>query len=161
MISHVPAPYADMRRIIDYLKMTPEDVFIDLGCGKGRALFVAASENLKKAIGVELDERLLAVAGQNLQNAKTLNCPVEIVAHDAATYNIDLGTVFFFYNPFGHNTMAKVLDNIKFSLEKSPRRAHTVYYCPQYRYLFDEAPWLEFETELNNGRTVIWRNKKP
>ena len=47
---------------MNYLKLDANDVFVDLGCGKGRAVFLAAAQKLKKVIGVELRKELADIA---------------------------------------------------------------------------------------------------
>ena len=42
-------------------------VFVDLGCGKGRALILAAACSFKAVIGVEYDQKLSQIADMNLR----------------------------------------------------------------------------------------------
>jgi hypothetical protein len=48
-----PVRYSVLPVVLQYV--APQDVFVDLGCGKGRALcYVSSRCHLKKAIGVEI-----------------------------------------------------------------------------------------------------------
>ena len=162
MSSYIPTPYDKIELLIKYLKLTPDDVLIDLGCGKGRFVLLAAVEKLKKVIGVELNKELIDTARNNLRTVRLeLHAPVEFVHADIATFDAREGTIFFMYNPCGYRTTAKVTDNIRASLLAHPRRIRIVYYNPEYRYLFDEAPWLELETDIDNDDIGIWHNKLP
>ncbi|MFH1354607.1 MAG: hypothetical protein ABIH19_00450, partial [Candidatus Omnitrophota bacterium] len=48
MVAYSPSPYGRLEKMITYLKLTPDDVFVDLGCGKGRVVFFVALKRLKK-----------------------------------------------------------------------------------------------------------------
>lgn len=157
---YAPISYEEMDGILAYLDPREDDIFVDLGCGMGRAVLLAASRRLKKSVGVELKEALIAAALDNLSGARGLMSPVELIHTDAATFDIKEGTIFFLYNPFGHKTTSKVADNIRRFSETAPKPVRIVYYGPQYRHIFDEAPWLELEKELCGGTTAIWRSKK-
>lgn len=156
----IPIPYDKMDWLIKLIEMKRDDVFIDLGCGKGRAVLLAAMGRLKKAIGVDIDEKLIAIAEENLRSdSLKLNTPVEFINADIASYDMDSGTIFFMYNPCGHSTTAKSVANIRASLFANPRKIRIVCLSPGYRYLLDEADWLEIDTEMDKEDLVIWRNK--
>jgi len=156
---HRPTPYDKLRKILDYLKLRQDDVFVDIGCGKGRAIFFAATRKLKKIIGVELDERLIDIAKKNSEKARFNNTPIEIVHADAAVFDVKEGTVFFMFNPFGPNTVKRVIDNIKKSLTVNPRTIHIVYYNPEYKYLLDTEDWLVLDSRMDDEEISIWRNR--
>ena len=62
----VPVPM--IRKILNKLTITSEDIIVDLGSGDGRFLFVASEFNFKKIIGVELLEELFIKSSKNLNN---------------------------------------------------------------------------------------------
>jgi SAM-dependent methyltransferase len=81
--------------------------FVDLGCGKGRALILAHQAGFQKLIGVEFAPALAAVARNNLA---ALNISAEIVECDAANYVFpDENCVIFMYNPFGRQVLKKIV----------------------------------------------------
>lgn len=159
MILYMPIPYGKIQSILDYLRPGKEDVFIDFGSGKGRAVFMAAARGIRKAVGVELNKSLIADARENLRTVKGLASPVEFVNQDAATFEISEGTIFFLYNPFGYKTTAAVADNIKKFLSAGRKNGRIVYLIPQHRHIFDDSPWLELEKDLNNGEVLVWRSR--
>jgi len=156
-----PTPYYLLKKMLRYLNLNRDDVFIDLGCGKGRVVFLAATQKLKKAVGVELTRELADIALENLQNLKRNNTPVEIVHADTATYNIKDGTVFFMFNPFGAKTVAKVISNIKDSLLTNPRKIRIVYYSVAHRDILDNQDWLVPEGRISNTNIFVWHNRYP
>ena len=105
--------YGRLEKMIKYLKPTLNDVFVDLGCGRGRVVFFVAAHKLKKVIGVELDKELFDIAQNNLRNLKINRTPVSLVNIDAANFAVKEETIFYMFNPFGPETLEKVLQNIK------------------------------------------------
>src|SRR5262249_59289520 len=87
-----------LRRGLGYLDVGPDDVFVDLGSGKGRVLLMAAMHPFKRVIGVELSAKLNAIARTNVERAShRLRCKeVELVVADATEYELpdDVTVVF-------------------------------------------------------------------
>lgn len=156
-----PTPYFRLKMMVDYLKLNQEDVFIDFGCGRGRVTSFMATQKIKKVIGVELTKELADIARKNYDKLKLKNTPVEIIQADAATVNIQNGTVFFIFNPFGWMTLEKVVNNIKSSLITNPRKIRIAYYDPRCRNLLDNQDWLIPEEEIDNTDIYTWCNKYP
>src|SRR5689334_19465270 len=70
--------YSAINRILDELSLTPDDVFIDIGCGKGRVVCCAARRGIKQVIGVDIDEELCATARSNAEHLAGRHSPVQI-----------------------------------------------------------------------------------
>lgn len=109
--------------------VVPRSTFIDLGCGKGRALILAHEAGFRDLIGVEISPKL---AKATIRNLKKLNIAAEIVAADAGAYCFpDRPIVVFLYNPFGEPTMRKVTKHLR-----EHNRAYVIYVNPQHLSLF-------------------------
>jgi len=156
--SYAPTPYNKLEKMITYLNLNSEDVFIDLGSGKGRVVCFVAMEKLKRVIGIELDKDLVAIAEDNIKNLKINVTPIEIFNLDVVDFNLGSGTVFFMHNPFGYKTVIKILNNIKNSLRDNYRNICIVYYIPMFRDLLDNQNWLKCEGEIDNTGIFVWRN---
>ena len=155
---YAPTRYDTLEKIIDRLNLRPDDVFVDIGCGKGRAVFVASFRKIKKAIGVDMDRDLIGSAQNNLRNIKAQHAPVEFICADAAGFDVREGTVFYLYNPFGDKTTKAVMENIRTSLVARPRRIRIALNGHVHRNVFDQQGWLEVETEIYKGNIVILHN---
>ena len=55
------APYF-IQKILELVKFDTSDIFVDLGCGKGRVLLIASKFNFKKIIGIEFSPELYLIA---------------------------------------------------------------------------------------------------
>jgi len=157
-IAYQATPYDLIKKLIDYLKVTPDDVFIDFGCGKGRVVFSIARYKLKKVIGVELRKDLADIAMRNLRNLKSNKTLVEIINADAATFAVNDGTMFFMFNPFGQATLDSIVQNIKNSLVANPRSIRITYYGGANHNLLDKHGWLKYEGRINNMPVHFWHN---
>jgi SAM-dependent methyltransferase len=84
--------------------------FVDLGCGKGRALLVAAQFPFRSIFGVELSPELCEVA-----RANTASDPrIAIEQQDAATAHYPDGPlIVYLYHPFLRPVLRRVLANLE------------------------------------------------
>lgn len=109
----------------DYRRFT----FIDLGCGKGRPLLVAARSGFARVVGVEFARELAEIARRNLQRQGATQATV--VHGDAAEFAFPAGNlVVYLYNPFSDQVLRKVVAHLQadasgdcFVIYKSPRCA--------------------------------------
>lgn len=158
-VRYEPTPYYIIEAMLRNLRFGPEDVLIDIGCGKGRVIFSVATKKFKKIIGIEAREDILEVARQNLKNLKSNNTPLQIIKADAATFDMKEGTVFFMFNPFWGKTLIKVMENIKSSLLINPRDIRIVcYYLPNLN-MIEGCDWLTDEGRFEKDLLRIWSYK--
>jgi SAM-dependent methyltransferase len=103
--------------------------FIDYGCGKGRALLLATHYPFRSIIGIEISQRLVDVAVQNVSiYPKHTSQSVLVEQADALVWEPpNEPTLFYFYHPFEAELLARVLDRIRQSIEARPRKAYLVY----------------------------------
>lgn len=145
---YVPISYPSFKSVMKHIEIERgQDVFIDFGAGKGRAVVLASTFPFKRVIGVELVPELAAMARENLRRAsKRLRCQqVEIVTADAPEYSLpDDTTIIHFFNPFEGEILSRVAHNIKASLLKSPRRL-TIVWGREPR---------KFERVLSDGNSI-------
>lgn len=118
--------------------------FIDLGCGKGKVLLLAAEAPFARVVGVEFARELADMARANLaadRLADARRCPsVEVVWGDAAEYAFPGGPILIFmYNPFGATVMTRVLSNLKkLSIGREQRPILLLYVNPVHHALLTE-----------------------
>ena len=117
-------------RMLRTLKVGREDGFLELGCGKGQVVFLAARFPFGRVIGLDLSEDLISVARRNMDPGKhRFQCQhVELVVGDAADYAIpDDVTICYLYHPFPRPVMERVMAHLDASLAARPRRMHILY----------------------------------
>lgn len=125
------------RRIMRSLALPTDGTFVDVGCGRGRVLIMAAELGFQNVIGIEYSPELCRVARQNLVGAAR-GADIRVIEQDAALYSFERDqTVIYMFNPFGTEVMTEVLDRIDVSLEAAPRTMWLVYQYPEARHAIE------------------------
>lgn len=119
--------------------------FIDLGAGKGQALFLAADFPFRRIIGVELSPALCEIARRNCRTfrSRTQACTaIDIVCGDAADFRFpDEPLLVYLFNAFDDTVLRHVVDNLARSLEEHPRETYLVYHNPRHRDVIARLPF--------------------
>ncbi|MBU9888937.1 MAG: class I SAM-dependent methyltransferase [Candidatus Omnitrophica bacterium] len=155
-----PTPYGRLEKVMRFLKPDEKDVFVDLGCGKGRAVFLALTQKFKKVIGIESDRTTYDIAVRNAANfrGRKKAGSLELLHMDASDFDPSQGTVFFMFNPFGPKVLEKVLANIERSLKRNPRRIRLIYYIPRFLELVQKQTWLTRAGSVMNEACPVWEH---
>ena len=144
---YMPASYILMEKTFaEVNKFDHNKTFLDIGCGTGRALFVAAANGFTKISGIELYAPYCKLVEKYIisKQSEYPAATISVIGADAATYQIpDNIQTIFFYNPFDEYIMDKVLQHILASLKRSPRRLFVVYLSPIYKSRFLEYGFEE------------------
>ena len=124
--------------------------FVDLGCGKGRALLLASRYPFRAILGVELDPVLAATAQANLCafQAPWQQCHRLTALHGDATA-IDLPEsplLLYLYHPFLAPALKRVLRRLERSLRQRPRELWLVYINPEAAHVLRSFPLLREHT---------------
>jgi len=125
------------------IRVPSEYTFIDLGCGKGNVLLLAAQSGFRSIIGVEVDPVLASIARRNLErfaSGRHLASDPQVLESDAVQFEFPPSrSVLYLYNPFGEDTMRAVVQNLENSLARVPREIVVIYYGPVCKSVFDES----------------------
>lgn len=120
-----------LRKVLDSLKISPDDAVVDFGSGKGGALITLSQYPFSKITGVEISRDLAETSKNNLRKLGIESVDIKIV--DAAKFtDLDDYNFFYMFNPFPGNVLQRVMKNIEASLKKRPRRATIIYFNPEY-----------------------------
>lgn len=137
---YMPASYDMLELVFSALKDQQLQHFVDLGCGRGRAMAVAAHFGFTKITGIEFSEQLSDQATKNLSSTgkRIPGLQWNVINADVRSYNIpnDADCIFIF-NPFDEVVLTRVIHNIERSLRSNPRNIHVIYLTPHYRHIFD------------------------
>ncbi len=142
-----------LRRLFKKLSIPKYHSFIDIGCGKGRVLLVAAEYGFEKVKGIEFSPNLTEIANKNISKYKAQhnsNSFFDVINIDAADYKFsNIDNVFFLYNPFDEVILEKVLDNICESLKGNNRRVWMIYANAIHRELVEKTMKIVSAEEFN------------
>lgn len=145
---YMPVSYTLLQDIFNQLNPAAQAGihFLDIGCGKGRALCVAAHKGFKKVTGIDFAKDLCETAKENLHITKQKIPALEykIINNDAFYFEIpdDVDCIFLF-NPFDEFIMSGVVNNICNSLQNNPRKIKIIYINPLHKEQFLKAGFNE------------------
>lgn len=137
-VRYEPSGWRDLRRILRVDDVSTEDVFVDVGSGKGRVVLQAARYPFRRIVGVELSGRLTAIAAANIQASRTrLRCTdIELVTADIVDYELPAdSTVVYLYNPFRGPVFQSFVDELIASVDRHPRTVRVIYRTPMEQSL--------------------------
>jgi SAM-dependent methyltransferase len=108
--------------------------FVDLGCGKGKPLLVAATYAFRRLAGVDLSPACIDVARRNVARygpQRVDPACVELMVGDAEDYVFPPDPlVAYLYNPFPGAVLQRVIANLEASLRERPRPCAVIYVNP-------------------------------
>jgi SAM-dependent methyltransferase len=133
-VRYAASPWWVLRWLLPASAVRPSDVFVELGCGKGRVVLDAARRYpFRRVVGVELAPGLSDVARALVERERgRLRCrDVRIQTMDATEFRVpDDMTHAYLYNPFNGATFERVCANIVESLDRAPRTVRLMYLHP-------------------------------
>ena len=138
-------------RVADY-------TFVDLGCGKGRALLMASMYPFRAVRGIELNAKLVRVARRNLRKwtkgGRAVCADVQVICgdvlgpkHDPVLERVlDAGgpVVLFLFNSFAADVLAGLMQKLA-GAARTPRQTpiDLVYVHPEHDRLVAATPGIE------------------
>ena len=118
--------------------------FLDLGCGKGRALILAAEHPFHEVLGIELNPDLAAIARSNLEAARRNSdplAPIRLIEGDALASTLpDSPAVLFLFHPFEAPAMRRLLRLIEAQFSKRFGQLDVLYVNAEHAALLDRHP---------------------
>lgn len=147
--AYLPARAKNIRSTLRLLPIgdPAQYTFIDMGSGKGRAVFLAAELPFRKVLGVEHSAALHEAAVANLRrlrrSARTRE-RVELVLDDAANYEFPGGNlVLYMFNPFGPDIMSKMLNNLERAMREEKRHVAVLLLWPELPEMLASVPGMQ------------------
>ena len=154
-IRYEPTIALPFARLLRVARIPAQGTFVDVGCGKGRVLMLAAQYGFKHVTGVEYSPALCVTARQNLDTIRAtrgLQFVATIHAIDAVDYAFQpRDTVVFLFNPFDDTVLRRVLERLRTSLSTHPRPVWFIYHHPVWRSLVEESRLFEETTDYEFG----------
>lgn len=127
--SHQHSGGPKLTKVLRSMHIPKGSVALDLGVGMGIAA-LTLSHHFSVVIGVDLSPELIAIAKRNIAKMQVSN--IELHCADARTFTegVERVTHIYMFNPFPETVMSRVVENIKQSLARHPRRLIIIYKFP-------------------------------
>lgn len=145
-----PTDWFSLHYILKELPIKPASVFVDIGTGKGRPLFMAAQYPFSKIVGIEKAEALAVTARKNVDNFLKKQTPacsnIEVWNADATQVEFPPGVqVISTFNPFRGEIFSGFLKNLERYLRSASAPVFFVYQNP---LCHDQIVALPYAKEL-------------
>lgn len=135
-----------------FRKISDQRSIIDLGCGKGRVMMVAAHFGFTSLTGIDFAKEMCehAIINMKKKEKQFSNISWKVLNQNVEQYEINpADAVFFMFNPFNETVVKKILDKVDVSCKLFPRKIYFLYASPQYQ-----------NTLLNRGYAIVFQKKK-
>jgi SAM-dependent methyltransferase len=146
------ASYYILEKLFEKLYQNyPEYTLVDVGCGKGRAMFVAERKGFKQLYGFDIDPELIALAKSNITcyKWKQTGSTFQIEVKDALKAEIpQIPCIYYLFNPFSDKILMPFIQRIK-QETKSPFLV--VYLNPKFENCLKESG-LSLKETIYTGR---------
>jgi SAM-dependent methyltransferase len=162
-VRYEPSGWLDLRRVLRPSEVGPDDVFLDIGAGKGRVVLQAARYPFRRVLGVELSAVLCRIARANVAaRRKHLRCQdITIINADATRYRIpDDVSVVYLYNPFRGPVFEAAIERLVESLDHTPRLMRVIYRTPLEEDLLLKSGRFQLTREVRGLRPGLSWSKK-
>jgi SAM-dependent methyltransferase len=146
---YMPVSYHLLEEVLQAalnLPVKPGRHFLDIGCGKGRALCVAAHFGFTKITGIDFSKELADEAAANLKRTRQQfpGLQYQVYNNDAFYFEIpDDADCIFLFNPFDEVIMSGVVFNLLESLKRSQRTVTIIYVNSLHKEAFTMAGFTE------------------
>lgn len=137
----------------DFETIKPDDVIVDVGCGRGRVITYLLHKGIKsKIIGVEYDP----ITAKETANALKKYKNVEIREGDVLDNFPFEGTLFYMFNPFTEKVAVPFSENL-LKVER-PNQMRLLYYFPSCAAVFENNEKFDcapLSTKGNHKRDAL------
>ena len=158
-IRYEPTRALPLQRVLRAAHVPTDGSFVDLGCGKGRALMVAVLSGFAHVTGVDYSPALCRIAEHNLETLRRRTqrrFTASIMNADAADYTFDArDNVVYLFNPFDATVLAAVVAHLERSMAKHPRTVWIVYHNPVWRIVVEHSGAFTHVRDYTAGAGVF------
>jgi SAM-dependent methyltransferase len=135
-----------------FRKLSGNTSIVDLGCGKGRVMMVAAHFGFNRMTGIDFAKEVCEEAKANMAKKEKQFPGIswKVINQNVENYDITPDdSVFFMFNPFDYSVLKNFLRKLDISCDEFPRSTYFLYASPQHDRLL-----------LNNGFAIVYEKKK-
>jgi SAM-dependent methyltransferase len=142
---------AAMARWIEDITAAGQDVreftFVDIGCGKGRALMLASDHPFRRVLGIELSPSLVQQAHENLARwtARPHPCDfIQVIECDVLDFALPDGPLLLYlYHPFEAELFGQWVHFLAAQLATRVTPVYVLYLNPYHQEMLGALPFAE------------------
>lgn len=142
-----------LKKVLEQFSISEEDAILDIGCGKGKAMYLMSAFPFRKIRGYDLSGELVQIANQNFAKLGLKNC--EAFQADAVEFtDYDEFNYFYIFNSFPQNVFEIMMFHLLESLKRRPRKIRFIYLNPVcHDYIVAHTP---FQMICRKRRWLSW-----
>lgn len=157
IFDYMPSYKTTVAAPLRYLDQSDFDLmefsFVDIGCGKGKALIIANKFKFKEVIGYEINRQVYDVLCKNINKLNIRNS--QLIYDSINADKIQNKSIIYFYNPFSENMTNDFFKKI--SLDKNLKQLIIIYVNPQYTKVLNQYKWnIVYEKKVSTQNINIW-----
>lgn len=149
-------------KAVQQLGIAPQGLhLLDVGCGKGRVMVLAAEVGFARVTGIDLDPALCATAMDNIYRVKDRypNTKFDVVEADAVAFGVsDDVDVAYLFNPFDRDIVKQWLDNV---IQGRQRPLHIIYMHPVHKDVMTQAALHTLYDDPSGEFSIFIVRKRP
>lgn len=113
---------------MSHIRIPRDGVFVDVGCGKGKILLLAAEYGFERIIGLEISPQLCEIAQQNVdafRERRPNSASRTVVCTNILDYQFKGDeTDCFLYSPFDQTVTSSFMEMLRKSVDDNPGNLH-------------------------------------
>ncbi|MDO4261464.1 MAG: class I SAM-dependent methyltransferase [Eubacteriales bacterium] len=128
-------------KVLEHFPVKVEDSILDIGCGKGKAMYLMSRLPFGTIRGYDLSGRLVDIANDNFHRLGVGQChafqanAMEFDGYDDFNY-------FFIFNSFPQEVFEVMMGRLVESLKRKPRKCVFIYLHPVcHQYIVTQTPF--------------------
>lgn len=149
-----PSTISNLKSLLDKSCITEADKVLDIGCGKGKVMYVLSQYRFSAIHGFDLSQALVKIANENFERLKVSDKCFAFWG-DAMDYdNYDDYNYFYFFNSVPQRVFTVMIGKIEESLKRRPRKVRFFYMHPEQESyilqhtslckLWEKKSWVSF-----------------
>lgn len=146
-VRYKPTRVRYFHKLMQALSLPKSLVFVDVGCGKGRVLLLAAQYGFRRIVGLELSPRLCEIARDNIGVFRRRHLEINettVVCTNVLQYQLtDDEGIFFLFWPFDRSVTMSFLEMVRQSIDRKPRNVWLIINEFQFLDLLDGDSYFD------------------
>ncbi len=145
-----------IKRVVRRFDISSNDNIIDIGCGKGRAMFMLSRYGFGSVDGYDISEYMVDLANKNFAKVGISDKCKAFCANALSFTEYDKYNYFYAFNPVPREVFEIMMDNIVLNIKQHPRECCFIYLNPVYDdYISNHTP---FERCYTKKAIMSWNS---
>jgi len=130
-----------LKKVLRKYSINENDAILDIGCGKGKAMYLMSFFPFGKIHGYDLSKELVQIANRNFEKLGLPQCQA-FHANAMEFDDYDEYNYFYIFNSFPQSIFEIMMGHILESIQRNPRNVRFIYLNPVcHKYIEAHTPF--------------------